>query len=333
MMIRVHFRAVVTTALVLACSLSTAGAYARGSVEYVRTIPSVHEFTKPRGFFSKLVQFVAGAPDEKPEVVRPYSTTHDSAGRLIVADPGIRGVHIYDFEKQKYQFLKGPRGNAFASPIDVACDAADNIYVTDSTRARIYVFDSKGKFLRFIGGTNQEPRLQRPTGMALDKAAKRIYLTDTLRHQVLVLGLDGSLIRAIGKRGKGDGEFNFPTALTLASGKLYVVDAMNFRIQTLTPDGKFVRSFGKPGDQSGTLSRPKGIAADSDGNLYVVDALFETVQVFSPEGQLLYYFGATGNKPGQFQLPTGISIDDRNVIYVADSYNQRVQVFRYRRVE
>lgn len=317
----------------IAGSPAHAATPARGTVEYVRTIPSVREFTKPRSFFTKLIQFVAGPADDKPEVLRPYSTSHDGAGRLLIADPGMRGVHIYDFEKRKYQFLKGPRGNAFGSPIDVACDAADNIYVSDSMRARIYVFDSKGKFLRFIGGNGQEPRLQRPTGMALDKASKRIYVADTLRHQVLAIGLDGSLIRAIGKRGTGEGEFNFPTSLALASGNLYVVDAMNFRIQTLTPDGQFVRAFGKLGNQTGTLNRPKGIAADTDGDLYVVDALFETVQVFDPQGRLLYYFGSTGNKAGQFQLPTGISIDDRNIIYVADSYNQRVQVFRYRRVD
>ncbi len=303
-----------------------------GRVDYVRTIPSVREFTKTRSFFVKLINFVAGPPENQPEIVRPYSTTHDSMGRLLVADPGQHGVHIYDFEKRKYQFIKGPRKNEFISPIDLACDRSDNIYVSDSVRAQVYVFDSKGKFLRSIGGGSADARLQRPTGMVMDQSARRLYLTDTLRHQVLVIGLDGSLIRVIGKRGSGPGEFNFPTALTLAGGRLYVVDSMNFRIQALTPDGQFAGSFGKLGTQSGTLNRPKGIAADSDGHLYVADALFETVQVFDTEGQLLYYFGSTGAKAGQFQLPTGVSIDDRNMIYVADSLNRRVQVFRYQKV-
>jgi len=305
---------------------------ARGTVQYLRTVPSVREFTKPRGFFAKLLTWVAGAAEDKPEIMRPYSTTLDSIGRLLVADPGQKGVHIYDFEKRKYQFLKGPRGKAFESPIDVACDANDDIYVTDSVRRQVYVFDLRGRFLRVIGGSGPSAQLQRPTGMVLDRAARRLYLTDTLRHQVLVFGLDGSLIRAIGKRGAGLGEFNFPTALTLSAGKLYVVDAMNFRIQAFTPDGEFLKSFGKLGIQTGTLNRPKGIAADSDGNLYVADALFETVQVFDPDGHLLYYFGSTGTKPGQFQLPSGISITNRNIIYVADSLNRRVQVFRYTRL-
>jgi sugar lactone lactonase YvrE len=316
--------------LVIGSAPLCAAALAR--VDYVRTIPSVREFTKPRSFFGKLLDVVAGPPENRPEIVRPYATTHDSTGRLLVADPGQHGIHIYDFEKRKYQFVKGPRKRELISPIDVACDKNDDIYVSDSVRAKVYVFDTHGRFLRTIGGTSGESVLVRPTGMALDRAARRLYLTDTLRHQVLVFGLDGSLVRVIGKRGTGPAEFNFPTALTLSQGKLYVVDAMNFRIEAVTPEGEFKGAFGQLGDQTGTLNRPKGIAADTEGNLYVVDAVFETVQVFDPKGQLLYYFGTTGTKPGQFQVPTGISIDDRNIIYIADSVNRRVQVFRYRRL-
>ncbi|MEQ1883683.1 MAG: 6-bladed beta-propeller [Bryobacteraceae bacterium] len=322
----------VIAAIAVSASALHAATPARGTVDYLRTLPSVREFTKPKSFFSKLVQWVAGAPDDKPEVLRPYSITHDSTGRLLIADPGAHGVHVFDFEKQKYQFLKGPRGKNLSSPIGIVCDNSDNVYVTDSERAQIYIFDAKGRFQRTIGGNVHEVRFERPTGLAIDTNARRLYITDTLRHQVLVLGLNGELIRTIGKRGAGPGEFNFPTSLTLASGKLHVVDAMNFRIQTLSTEGQFLSAFGQPGNSTGTMNRPKGIAADTDGNIYVVDALFETVQVFDQGGKLLYYFGSNGRKPGQFQLPSGISIDDRNIIYIADSYNQRVQVFRYRRV-
>ena len=304
----------------------------RRSVEYVRTVPSVAEFTKPHSVFVKLFNWVVGAPD-RTEIMRPYAVTHDSVGRLLVADPGQQGVHIYDFEKQKYQFLRGPKGKTLESPLDVACDTNDDIYVSDSVRRLVYVFDVKGKFLRTIGGTTAESRLLRPTGMALDRAARRLYITDTLRHQVMVFRLDGTLIRAIGTRGAGPGEFNFPVSVALAGGRVYVVDAMNFRVQAFTADGEFIRAFGQLGNQTGTFNRPKGIAADTDGNLYVVDGLFETVQVFDPDGRLLYYFGATGTRPGQFQLPAGISIDDRNNIYVADSMNRRVQVFRRKQAE
>jgi sugar lactone lactonase YvrE len=300
-------------------------------VEYEKIIPSVREFTKPRGFFSKLAYWIAGPDEEKPEVLRPYATALDSDGRLLVADPDQHGVHIYDFERQKYQFLSGPRGKQLRSPIGLACDVNDDIYVSDSARRQIFVFNRQGRFLRTIGGETPEARLQRPTGMALDREARRIYVTDTLRHQLLVFGMDGALIQTIGRRGAKPGEFNFPLSVTLSAGKVYVVDSMNFRIQAFTPDGRFVNSFGQLGIQTGTFNRPKGIAADTNGNLYVVDALFGIVQVFDPDGRLLYYFGSTGKRPGQLQLPSGITIDRRNTIYVADSQNRRIQVFRYRR--
>jgi DNA-binding beta-propeller fold protein YncE len=315
-------------------SLGTeAGAITRGRVDYVRTIPSVREFTRARTIWGKLLDLVAGPPDSRPEIVRPYSLTHDSTGRLLIADPGQGGVHIFDFEKHKYQFLKGRRKDTLASPVDVVCDANDDIYVSDSVRARVFVFDSKGKLLRTIGGAGSETRLQRPTGMALDRTAGLLYLSDTLRHQVLIFRRNGAVVKVIGQRGAGLGEFNFPTSLTLSGDRLYVVDALNSRIQSFSKDGVFVSTFGQMGDQTGTLNRPKGIAADTDGNLYIADALFNTVQVFNPQGQLLYYFGSIGTKAGQFELPAGVSIDDRNIIYVADSQNRRVQVFRRWQVE
>lgn len=303
----------------------------RGTIDYLRSIDSVREFSKPKSVWTKVLEWVAG-PAETPSLWRPYAVAQDSAGRLIVADPGARVVHIFEVEPRKYSYLAGGRGEPFLSPVGVAVDAQDNIYVSDSVRARIYVFDPKGKFVRALGDPRRGTGFLRPTGLAIDSARRLIYLTDTLRHQVLVLDLGGALLQSFGRRGTGPGEFNYPTAVTLANGELYVVDAMNFRIQALTPEGQFRRSFGQLGNRTGTLNRPKGIAADSDGHLYVVDALFETVQVFDPEGRLLYYFGATGRGPGEFVLPAGICIGARDTIYVADSYNRRVQIFRYRRV-
>ncbi len=298
----------------------------RGVVDYVRTVSSVREYTRPRSLLGKLGEIIAGPPENQPHLVRPYGVANDSLGRLIIADPGDRGIHIIDFEKHRYAHIAGARRDRFQSPVGVATDAEDNIYVSDSETAKIYVFTKMGKVLRNIGG-----EFKRPTGLAIDSVRRLLYVADTLRHEVLVLSLDGSVRQIIGHRGTGPGEFNFPTALTLAAGVLYVVDAMNFRIQELTPEGRFLRAFGKLGNQTGFQNRPKGIAVDSDGHVYVVDAMFETVQVFDAGGQLLYYFGQTGSGPSEFLLPAGIYIDPRNHIYVADSYNQRIQVFRYRR--
>jgi DNA-binding beta-propeller fold protein YncE len=298
---------------------------------FERTFHSEREVKPKRGFWTKVVDVVAGAPDYR-NMVRPYSVTTDSKGRIIVTDPGAHGVHIFDFGKEKYKFLSrwDTDRNQLVSPQCVAVDAQDKIYVTDSDSGKIFVFDPNGKLERTIGSLKYgEGFFKRPTGIAVDSAAQRIYVTDTLRDEIFLMDMQGSVLKKIGKRGTGNGEFNLPTELRLYGDNLAVVDALNFRVQVLDKNGEFQYAIGKIGDDVGAMFRPKGVGFDSEGNLYVVDGMWSVVQVFNRDGQLLYYFGQLGNAPGAFQLPTGLKIDGQDRIYVVDSFNKRVQVFHY----
>jgi DNA-binding beta-propeller fold protein YncE len=302
-------------------------------LQYERSFSSEKEVEGKRGFWTKLVDVVAGEPDH-PHLVRPYGVAIDSRGRAIVSDPGANGIHIFDFENHKYKFIerrdKDKNKDPMRTPQCVAVDAQDNIYVTDSEAGKIFVFDPNGKFRRTIGSLKGgEGYFKRPTGIAVDSAAQRIYITDTLRDEVFVLDMNGSILQTIGKKGAGDVEFNLPTELLVRDQNLFVVDAMNFRVQTLSRSGGFQTEVGHIGDSSGTMFRPKGIAADSEGHLYVVDGLWGVVQVFDEQGRLLYYFGGRGTGLGQFQLPAGLFIDREDRIFVVDSFNRRIQVFRY----
>ena len=300
------------------------------TLSYERSFSSEREVKLKRGFWNRVVDIVAGAPEFR-RMNRPYSVVTDSRGRIIVTDPGLSGVHIFDFVQEKYKFLSHAEGkDALLAPQCVAVDAQDNIYVTDSEVGKIFVWDANGKHRRTIGSLKGgEGYFKRPTGIAVDSEAQRIYVSDTLRHKIFVLDLQGNVLQTIGQRGGGEGEFNFPTELRLHGQELFVVDAMNFRVQALDRSGKFLYGVGQIGEVSGSMFRPKGIGFDSENNLYVVDGLFETVQVFNQKGQLLYYFGQSGNGPEEFQLPAGMFIDRENRIYVADPYNHRIQVFRY----
>jgi len=300
-------------------------------LSFERTFHSEREVKPKRGFWNKVVDVIAGAP-EYHNMVRPYSITTDSKGRVIITDPGARGVHIFDFAKEKYKFLSrwDTDKNQLISPQCVAVDAQDKIYVTDSDSGKIFVFDPNGKMERVVGALKYgEGFFKRPTGIAVDSAAGHIYVTDTLRDEIYMLDMQGSVLKKIGKRGTGNGEFNLPTELRLYGDNLVVVDALNFRVQVFNKNGEFQYAIGKNGDDVGAMFRPKGVAFDSEGHLYVVDGMWSVVQVFNREGQLLYYFGQLGNAPGAFQLPTGLKIDGQDRIYVVDSFNKRVQVFRY----
>lgn len=297
---------------------------------YERMFSSEREVKLRRGFWTRVLDIVAGAPDYH-QMIRPYSVVTDSHGRIIVTDPGIAGIHVFDFEKQKYKFLNREGGkDQLKSPQCVAVDAQDNIYVTDSETGKILVWDANLKYRRAIGSVKGgEGYFKRPTGIAVDSSAQRIYVSDTTRHKILVLDMQGNVVQTIGRNGTSVGEFNFPTELRLRGNELMVVDAMNFRVQVLDRSGQFLYGIGAVGEVSGTMYRPKGVAVDSEGTVYVVDGIFDTVQAFSRKGELLYYFGKTGSGPAEFQLPTGLFIDPSDRIYVVDSFNHRVEVFKY----
>jgi DNA-binding beta-propeller fold protein YncE len=300
------------------------------TVKFERVFSNDREVKLKLGFWTKAFNFVVGEPDFH-FLVRPYSIVADSHGRIIVSDPGAIGVHIFDFEQQKYKFLsRRDKGkDPMLAPQCVAVDDKDNIYVTDSEAGKIFVYDPSGKYQRALGSLKGgEGYFKRPTGIAVDSSAQRIYVTDTLRNQVFVLDMQGNVLGKFGKTGEGKGEFNYPTELRLDGNDLIVVDAMNFRVQVLDRSGAFQYSIGQIGDGPGDLFRPKGIGIDSEGHLYVVDGNRSQVQVFDRSGQLLYYFG-NGSGFGEFQMPAGLFIDHNDRIYVVDSYNRRVQVFHY----
>jgi len=299
------------------------------SLSYERSFSSQREVKLKRGFWTRVVDFVAGTP-EYHNLVRPYSLATDSRGRILVTDPGIPGVHIFDFNQQKYKLIKREGKEAFVAPQCVAVDANDYFYVTDSEAGKLFVFDSEGKFVRTIGSIKGgEGYFKRPTGIAVDSSGGHIYVSDTLRHKIFVLDMQGQILQTIGQNGAANGEFNYPTELRWTGEELIVVDAMNFRIQVFDRSGAFEYAIGNPGDTSSTMFRPKGIGLDTEHNLYVVDGLWGIVQVFDRQGQLLYYFGHSGDAPGEFNLPSGLFIDRANTIFVVDSLNRRVQVFRY----
>jgi len=299
------------------------------SLTWQRSFHSESEVKPNRGFWNKVVDVIAGAPEFK-FLVRPYSIVTDSRGRIIITDPGADGVHIFDFSQRKYKFIERHGKGAMLAPQCVAVDAQDNIYVTDSSSGEIFVFEPGGKFLRTIGAMKGgEGYFKRPTGIAIDSAQQRIYVSDTLRNQVFILDMQGTVLQIIGKTGVAEGEFNYPTELRLSGPNLLVVDAMNFRVQVFDRFGNFQFSIGKLGDSAGSMFRPKAVSVDSEGNVYIADALWGVVQVFNRQGQLLYYFGSRGTHAGEFQLPAGLFIDRDDRVFVVDSFNRRVQVFQY----
>jgi sugar lactone lactonase YvrE len=291
-------------------------------IAYLSTIAKPADIGANKGFFKRIAEFVLGATSD--DIIKPYGVTVDGLGRLIVTDTAFKRVHVYDIKKKEYFFMDKPGKDEFTTPIASATDPENRVFVTDSVGGKVFVFNSKGKFVKGF------PAGSRPTGIAINKAAGLVYVSDTVSHVVNMFTLDGKPAGSFGKLGTLEGEFNYPVDITVdKDGMVYVVDSMNFRVQIFDKTGRFNSSFGNHGDGTGDIGRPKGVAVDRDGHIYVTDAIFDTVQIFDRHGNFLLNFGALGKTAGRFWLPSGLFVDDGNKIYVGDSYNSRVQVFEY----
>lgn len=259
---------------------------------------------------------------------KPMGVYVDEKGKVFVTDTAASDVFIFDPAAKKVTTLGEMGARIFFKPIGVATDSAGRIFVTDSQLDKVTVLDSNA---RVVATLAPEEPFKQPSGIAADSVNRKLYVADTHTHNIKVFDLDTfKQIKTIGKRGKEEGEFNFPSHISLdGKGNLHIVDTMNGRVQVLDPDGKFIRGFGQFGDAPGMFARPKGVGVDSEGHIYIVDAAFNNVQIFDEEGQTLLSFASYGSDRSQMILPAGLAVDSNDFIYVVDSWNRRVNVFEY----
>ena len=297
---------------------------AQPRVEFVKAFSRPADLGIGKGFFERIKDLLFGETEAR--IVRPMAVVA-SGGIIYVADPGARGVHRFDTAGGDYALITAADDAPLPSPVGLARGAAGEIYIADSRLAQVFVIRPGAKAAVPL---RLDVKLTQPTGIAFDAGSGRLYVVDTAEHRIHIFERDGSLAGSIGRRGTGDGEFNYPTYIwRTAEGLLYVTDSLNFRVQVFDARGRFAGKFGHQGDGTGDASRQKGLATDRYGHVYVVDALFHAFQIFDATGRLLLPVGERGHERGEFWLPTGIFIDDDDTIYIADSYNQRIQVLRY----
>jgi sugar lactone lactonase YvrE len=294
-------------------------------IAYVRAFSQPEDMGITKSFFTKIYELVVGSSDL--HLIRPMAVMVTPDGTIYVADPGSHGVQRFDAKRQKHRLIQRKDSLPLPSTIGLAVDSEGDVYVTDSALGEVFVIKPDSRDA--IPLTLDKP-IQQPTGIAFDPVGKRLYIVDTTGHQIRVVTPDGKQISTFGRRGNGNGEFNFPTMIWRdRDGRLYVTDSLNFRIQIFDSEGRFLGLFGRHGDATGDLSHPKGVTTDRSGHVYVMDSMHHALQIFNRDGDLLLSIGNRGRAPGEFWLPAGAFMSDDDLLYIADSYNQRIQVFQY----
>jgi DNA-binding beta-propeller fold protein YncE len=295
----------------------------RARIRYVGTLNAESEFESEGGFFGNLLGTLFGGHRSSVWLVQPVGIAVSRDGRIYVADPGIRGVHVLQPEEKKIDLWTGTDEDTFSAPAGCAVDADGNVYVADADRRTVYVLDQDGDLRRKI-----TTGLSRPTGVQV--SGDTVFVADAGQHRIFLFDREGKPLSDFGGRGAGNAEFNYPVQLAVRDS-LFVVDALNYRVQVFDRGGAFGSTFGSLGNVAGRFAAPKAVALDSDGNIYVSDGLMDNIQIFDRAGRLLLIFGRGGTANGEFTMPSGIAITADDTIYVVDSLNRRIQIFRYLR--
>ncbi len=276
-------------------------------IQFLTRISSSHDVTGSHKSFS---QFIMGKEEER-FINKPYGVAVGK-GKIYICDTYIHGLDVIDMDKSKFtQFIPGGKGE-LKVPINCFVDENGYLYIADSERKQVIIFDEEGKYVACLGEADNF----RPTDVfVLDN---KIWVSNLLGHQIVVYSNDSSheLLNAFPEVNKDNPQSLFsPTNLFVTDTKVYVTDFGDFKIKSFSHAGEFVGAVGSYGQSIGQFSRPKGIAVDRDTNLFVVDAGFENAQIFNKEGNLLMFFGGNYKGPGDMWLPAKVTLDYNNLKY------------------
>ena len=195
---------------------------------------------------------------------------------------------------------KGDKPGEFYSPIGIAINKKDEVFVTDLNNARLQKFTAEGEYLGGFDLPRDTPPRKSCHGGRHRRGRRRasLYLSFMDQDKVPVYTESGQLVRRMGQARQGDGEFHQPGGIVLApGGTVYVADQGNHRIQMFDHGREVPGKWGEHGSGPGqfggnepTGSRfggPHFLARDSKGRIYTTEGTLGRVQQFSAEGKPL----------------------------------------------
>jgi DNA-binding beta-propeller fold protein YncE len=227
----------------------------------------------------------------------PLGVAVDADDNIYVTDVARGMILVFSPSGRLQRYIGNGKGEGlFEQPAGIAIDKKRGwVYVADSTRNVVFMFDIAGNLLGQVGA-----------------------------RDVQLGGRFGTR-----QGGSEPGQFNFPSDLAINGEELAVLDTSNSRIQTFDLEGRFKGEFAVGGVEQGSVRA--GIALDEQSRVYLVGST-NSVQVFDANGRPLNNFGRGGEGRGQFSGPAGIWADSDDRVFIADSGNRRVQVFSTRQL-
>jgi sugar lactone lactonase YvrE len=294
-------------------------------ISYVRSICRPADFGIKVSTLGRIGQWLTGSDKGDEVLVKPFGIALDENDNLCLTDTGTATVSYYDRVRKKSQRWSKIGNVRFVAPVAIAkhngvfyvADSGlgqvlsfnengklqqqitnhlerpvglavckEQLYVADSQRHAVVIFDLAGSYRSEFGQRGEEPgEFNFPTHLTADSAGN-LYVTDSMNGRVQVFDAAGKFQRQIGSLGDGPGSFSRPKGLALDSlGHLYVVDALFDNFQIFDDSGRLLLNLGEMGPDPGQFWLPNGITISRTNEILVADSYNRRVQVFKYIGQ------------------------------------------------
>ena len=265
----------------------------------------------------------------------PFGMAMMSNSAIYVTDIAEARIQSIDTSDGSFNSqLTGDSRGTFSDGRGLDINAAGEIVVADGASNQITVFNPDGSFKSqwtWVADTSQTPtvytKLNRPADVAIDSAGN-IYVTDLFFNRIVKFNSQGATITIWGATGNGNGEFNFPSGITIYDETVYVTETGNSRVQAFSRSCVYQGQFGSIGGGNGQFSSPYDVDTDALGYIYVTDYDNNRVQKFTPALVYLAQFGELGTGNGQLSGPAGIAVHANGNVSVMDRINSRIQTFK-----
>jgi hypothetical protein len=254
------------------------------------------------------------------------------------------------------------------TPAGITVDAKGNVWIAGiapaTTRtaqappqppdAHALKFTRDGKFLLRIGQSDNISilTLKRPSGFAIDAAARDAYVADGIDNRRVVVfdSETGTYKRHWGAYGQPTSEaplstydpdkppakqFSAVSCVKLAAdGLVYVCDRRNDRIQVFKKDGTFVKeAFVSKSTRGEGAVWDIALSRDPQQRfVYVADGSDQKVWVLRRDTlEIVSSVGAGGRWPGHFYGVGNLAVDSKGNLYTGETYEgKRLQKFIFK---
>lgn len=175
--------------------------------------------------------------------------------------------------------------DGLAVPCAIAIDENNQIYVAETARHHVAVFDAHGKRVRVIGSRGSGPgEMLAPAGVTINEHGE-LVVDDAGNRRTLVFDRQGTLLRTVREADENKRRID-ATKAALADGNTLTVDPRTLLVRMTDETGallgQWTRYASRPHAGRGLLRAPNAIAVSPDGTFFAVcESLEQRCQVFS----------------------------------------------------